>query len=174
MTRTGESRTGQAHRGPTRIRQTLTLPRMNAHRLVIVAAALTTLVAAALGTTFAVFSGQALPRAVRHTLAAATGTAVNFSGAMTAGQAGQYTALLRHQAGEALAGAPFAFYQARWSDPLGFTTGGPPSAASGGNVPIAEAAALTGLSAHAELTAGTWPGPPGAPRGASGTGPLIP
>ena len=50
---------------------TLTLPRMNAHRLVIVAAALTTLVTAALGTTFAVFSGQALPRArvVGHDLA---------------------------------------------------------------------------------------------------------
>lgn len=49
--------------GESRIGRTLTLPRMNAHRLVIVAAALTTLVAAALGTTFAVFSGQALPRA---------------------------------------------------------------------------------------------------------------
>src|SRR6201996_2211960 len=131
MTRTGESRTGQAHRGPTRIRQTLTLPRMNAHRLVIVAAALTTLVAAALGTTFAVFRRQALPRAVRHTLAAATGTAMDFSGAMTAGQAGQYTTLLRRQAGVALSGAPFAFYQARWSDPLGFTAGGSRPAARG-------------------------------------------
>src|ERR1700761_8429051 len=176
MARTGESRTGQAHRGPTRIRQTLTLPRMNAHRLVIVAAALTTLVAAALGTTFAVFRRQALPRAVRHTLAAATGTAVDFSGAMTAGQAGQYTARLRHQAGAALAGAPFAFYQARWSDPLGFTAGGSGSAAtSGANVPIAKAAALTGLSAHAVLTAGTWPGaPPGRAGAANGPGPVIP
>ena len=172
MTRTGESRTGQAHRGPTRIRQTLTLPRMNAHRLVIVAAALTTLVAAALGTTFAVFSSQALPRAVRHTLAAATGTAMDFSGAMTAGQAGQYTTLLRRQAGVALSGAPFAFYQARWSDPLGFTAGrSGPAAGGSGNVAIAEAAALAGLSAHAVLTAGTWPGPPG--RTGVGTG-VIP
>src|ERR1700760_953673 len=166
MTRTGESRTGQAHRGPTRIRQTLTLPRMNAHRLVIVAAALTTLVAAALGTTFAVFSGQALPRAVRVTLAAASGTAGHFGGAMTAGQAGQYTTLLRRQMGAALGGVPFAFYQARWSDPLGFTSGSGPAASSRGNVPIAEAAALTGLSAHAVLTPGTWPGP----RGRAGAG----
>jgi hypothetical protein len=171
MAQTGESRIGQTHIGQTQIRQTLTLPRMNAHRLVIVAAALTTLVAAALGTTFAVFSGQALPRAVRATLAAATGTAAGFSGAMTADQAGQYTTLLRQQVGAALGGVPFAFYQARWSDPLGFTAGGTGSvttssgsasiAASGGNVPIAEAAALTGLSAHAVLTAGRWPGPPG-------------
>jgi FtsX-like permease family len=162
------ARTGQA-----RIGQTLTLPRMNAHRLVIVAAALTTLVAAALGTTFAVFSGQALPRAVRVTLAAATGTAVNFSGAMTAGQAGQYTTLLRRQMGAALDGVPFAFYQARWSDPLGFTSGSGPAASAGGNVPIAEAAALTGLSAHAVLTAGTWPGSPGQ-AGAGRPAPPVP
>ena len=48
-----------------RIRGSLTLPRMNAHRLVIIAAALTVLVAAALATALATFSGQALPRAVR-------------------------------------------------------------------------------------------------------------
>src|SRR6202012_518313 len=99
-----------ARPGQARIGQTLTLPRMNAHRLVIVAAALTTLVAAALGTTFAVFSGQAPPPAVRVTLAAASGTAVNFSGAMTAGQAGQYTTLLRGQMGAALGRGPFGFY----------------------------------------------------------------
>src|ERR1700727_3916515 len=41
----------------------LTLPRMNAHRLVIVAAALTVTVAAALATALTMFSSQALPRA---------------------------------------------------------------------------------------------------------------
>jgi hypothetical protein len=145
--------------------QSLTLPRMNAHRLVIIAAALTTLVAAALGTTFAVFSGQALPRAVRHTLAAASGTALDFSGAVTASQADQYTSLLRRRVAASLAGAPFAFDRGQWSDPLGFTGGAAPPAGSGGNVPIAEAAALDGLTAHAVLVAGTWPGPPraGAP-----------
>src|ERR1700749_1790649 len=120
------ARTGQA-----RIGQTLTLPRMNAHRLVIIAAALTTLVAAALGSTFAVFSGQALPRAVRHTLASARGTALDFSGAMTAPQADQYTPLLQHRLGAGLAGTPFAFYRARWSDPLGFASGSRPGAAGG-------------------------------------------
>src|ERR1700744_707172 len=159
MTRTGESRTGQAHRGPTRIRQTPTLPRLNAHRLVIIAAALTTLVAAALGSTFAVFTGQGLPRAVRHTLASASGTALDFSGAMTAPQADQYTTLLQHRLGAGLAGTPFAFYRARWSDPLGFASGSRPGG-TGGNVPSAEAAALDGLPARAVLTAGTWPGAP--------------
>ena len=140
--------------------QSLTLPRMNAHRLVIIAAAVTTLVAAALGTTFAVFSGQALPRAVRHTLAAASGTALDFSGAVTASQADQYTSLLRQRIAASLAGAPFAFDRGQWSDPLGFTGGAAPPAGSGGNVPIAEAATLDGLTAHAVLVAGTWPGPP--------------
>jgi hypothetical protein len=52
---------GFAHRS-------LTLPRMNAHRLVIIAAALTTAVTAALAVALATFSGQALPRAVHHDL----------------------------------------------------------------------------------------------------------
>jgi hypothetical protein len=43
-------------------RGSLTLPRMNAHRLVIIAAALTVVVAAALATALAAFSGQVLPR----------------------------------------------------------------------------------------------------------------
>ena len=42
-------------------RDSLTVPRMNAQRLVIIAAALTTLVAATLSATFAVFSGVSLP-----------------------------------------------------------------------------------------------------------------
>ena len=49
-------------------RGSLTLPRMNAHRLVIIAATLTTVVAAALATALATFSGQALPRAVHQDL----------------------------------------------------------------------------------------------------------
>ena len=61
-------------------RGSLTLPRMNAHRLVIIAAALTVAVAAALATALAAFSGQALPRAVRHDLSHATGTALVING----------------------------------------------------------------------------------------------
>ncbi len=49
-----------APRGPLAAR------RMAAHRVVIAAAALTTLVAAAVGSALAVFAGQALPQAVRR------------------------------------------------------------------------------------------------------------
>ena len=142
-------------------RGSLTLPRMNAHRLVIVAAALTTVVAAALATTLAVFGGQALPRAVRHNLANAGGTTLVISGSVDAGQAAQFSSMLPGEIRSALEGTPFAFYRADWSDPLGFVAGSLPAPpASAGNVPIAEAAALSGIEAHAVLLSGSWPGAP--------------
>jgi ABC-type lipoprotein release transport system permease subunit len=151
-------------------RGSLTLPRMNAHRLVIIAAALTTVVAAALATALATFSGQALPRAVRHDLGQATGTSLSVSGSVNAGQAAQYTSILPSQIKSALGGTPFSFYQADWSDPLGFVPGGLPAtpatpaagAGSGGtgNTPIAEAAALGDITGQAELVSGHWPGVP--------------
>ena len=142
-------------------RRSLTLPRMNAHRLVIVAAALTTVVAAALATALAAFSSQALPRAVRHDLSHASGTALSISGTVDTAQAAQYTAMLPGMVSSALDGTPFAFYQADWSDPLGFVPGAlPATPASAGNQPIAEAAELGGLTAQAALVSGRWPGAP--------------
>ncbi len=144
-----------------RTRESLTLPRMNAQRPVIIAAALTILAAAALATTFAVFSGVSLPRAVRHSLTAANGTALVISGRADASQAPGYTSLLRQQIRSALEGAPFVLDSAERSDPLGFAggTGAPPPTAAGGNTPIAEAAVLGGIRAHAVLVSGRWPGP---------------
>ena len=147
-------------------RGSLTLPRMNAHRLVIIAAALTTVVAAALATALATFGGQALPRAVRGDLTNASGTTMVMTGQVTAAQAAQYSATLPRQISAALGGAPFGFYGAVWSDPLGFVPGSlPASPASAGNTPIAEAASLGGVSAHATLVSGHWPGAPAPARG---------
>ena len=64
-------------------RGTFTLPRLNAHRVVLAAVALTTLVAAALATTLVVFSDQALPRTVRQQLTAAPGTSMIVAGLVT-------------------------------------------------------------------------------------------
>src|SRR5271165_5095437 len=143
-----------------RTRDSLTMPRMNAQRPVIIAAALTTLVAAALATTFAVFSSVSLPRAVRQSLTAANGTALVISGRADASQAPLYTSLLRPQIRSALEGAPFVLSSAEWSDPLGFAAGpgALPPPAAGGNTPIVQAAALDGLRAHAVLVSGRWPG----------------
>jgi FtsX-like permease family protein len=140
-------------------RGTFTLPRLNAHRVVLAAAALTTLVAAALATTLVVLSGQALPRAVHQRLTAAPGTAMIVAGPITNTDAAGYSAGVRADTTAALAGAPSVFYQAYWSDPLGLP------AKNGRLIPIAEAAAFDGVTTHAHLLAGTWPAAPrpGAP-----------
>jgi FtsX-like permease family len=140
-------------------RGSLTLPRMNAHRLVIIAAALTVAVAAALATALVTFSGQALPRAVRHDLTHAAGTSLVMGGNVNASQAAQYTSLLPGKTGDALEGTPFTFYRAYWSDPLGFVPGSRPVPPGGtGTTQIAEAAALEAITAHTVLVSGHWPG----------------
>jgi hypothetical protein len=140
-------------------RGSLTLPRMNAHRLVIIAAALTVAVAAALATALVTFSGQALPRAVRHDLAHAAGTPLTMRGNVNASQGAQYTSLLRDNISAALEGTPFTFYRAYWSDPLGFVPGSRPVPPGGtGTTQSAVAATLQAISAHAVLVSGHWPG----------------
>ncbi|HEV3290549.1 MAG TPA: FtsX-like permease family protein, partial [Streptosporangiaceae bacterium] len=134
---------------------------MNAHRMVIIAAALTVVVAAALATALAAFSEQALPRAVRHDLSGASGTALVITGNVNASQGAQYTSQLPGMISSALAGTPFAFYHAYWSDPLEFVPGSRPAQpSSAGNQLRAEAAVLGGISAHAVLISGHWPGAP--------------
>jgi hypothetical protein len=147
----------------------LTVRRMRASGVVIFAAVLTTLVAAALAATFAVYSGGVLPRAVQHDLGTASGTTFLVTGPVDRDQAGQITRQLPGQLKRALGQVPFAFDSALRSDPLGFISGAHPAestgrdsgaTSAGGNVPIAEAAAFTGLTAHAVLLTGHWPGQP--------------
>jgi FtsX-like permease family protein len=151
-------------------RGSLTLPRMNAYRLVIIAAALTVAVAAALATALVTFSGQALPRAVRHDLTRAAGTSLAIRGNVNASQGTQYTSLLRDKISTALEGTPFAFYRAYWSDPLGFVPGSRPVPPGGtGTTQIAAAATLLAVTAHTVLVSGHWPG--GAASAPGGTTP---
>ena len=142
-------------------RGSLALPRMNAHRLVIIAAALTIAVAAALATALVTFSSQALPRAVRHDLSRAAGTSFVIRGNVTAGQGAQYTSLLPGKISAALEGAPFTFYRAYWSNPLGFVAGSRPAAPGNTRtVQIIEAATLQAVAAQAALVSGHWPADP--------------
>jgi hypothetical protein len=149
-------------------RGSLTLPRMSAHRPVIVAAALTMVVAAALGSALATFSGQALPRAIRHDLGTAAGTPLVINGAVSTAQAAQYDSILPARISSALRGTPFAFYRAAWSDPFGFVAGSPRSLgaqpAGPGQTQIVVAAALSDVAAQVVLVSGSWPGTrPGGP-----------
>jgi hypothetical protein len=151
----------------------LTVRRMRASGVVIIAAALTTLVTAALAATFAVYSAGALPRAVQHTVATASGTTLLVSGAVDSSQADQITANLPRQLSQALGHAPFRFDSAVRSNALGFISGARPAqpagagsgsgngrSSGGSNVPISEAAAFTAITAHAVLLSGHWPGRP--------------
>ena len=97
---------------------------MTAYWVVLAAVALTTLVAAVVGATLAAFAGQALPQAVRHELTTAGGTSISATAPVSGGAAAaQATATLKTAVGAALPGIPFAFWQASWSDPLGFAPG---------------------------------------------------
>ena len=142
-------------------RGSLTLPRMNAHRLVIIAAAFTIAVAAALATALVTVSSQALPRAVRHDLSRAAGTSFVIGGNATAAQGARYTSLLPGKISAALEGAPFGYYRAYRSDPLGFVAGSRPAAPGNTRtVQIVEAATLQAVTAQAALVSGHWPADP--------------
>jgi FtsX-like permease family len=134
---------------------------MTAHWVVLAAAALTTLVAAGVGAAFAAFAGQALPQAVRHDLVVAPGTTLAAAGSFASGNPAQTTAALRSSIAAGLGGVSFTFWQGIWSDPLGFVPGSlpaKPASITADNVPQLQAASLNGVTDHAVLVTGKWPG----------------
>ena len=145
----------------TSLRGPLAVRRMTAHWVVLAAAALTTLVAAAVGAAFAAFAGQALPQAVRHDLVVAPGTTLAAAGSFASGNPAQTSAALRSSIAAGLGGVSFSFWQGIWSDPLGFLAGSlpaKPASITSGNIPQLQAASLDGVTDHAVLVTGKWPG----------------
>ena len=137
------------------------MQRMTSHRVVLAAAALTTLVAAAVGAALAVFAGQSLPHAVRHDLGLAPGTSLVAAGSFAGGNPAQTSAALRSSIATELGGVPFSFWQGIWSDPLGFVAGSLPAKPAGitsGSIPPLQAASLGGVADHAVPGTGKWPG----------------
>jgi hypothetical protein len=134
---------------------------MTAHWVVLAAAALTTLVAATVGAAFAAFAGQALPQAVRHDLVVAPGTTLAAAGSFASGDPAQTSAALRSSITAGLGGVPFSFWQGIWSDPLSFLAGSlpaKPTSITSDNIPQLQAASLEGVTDHAVLVTGKWPG----------------
>ncbi|HEX4088201.1 MAG TPA: FtsX-like permease family protein [Trebonia sp.] len=138
---------------------------MTAHWAVIAAAALTILIAAAVASALTVFTGQALPRAVRHDLVLAPDTALTVTGlASDPGHATAGGTALRSRLATAMPGVPFSFDQALWSDPLGLVPGARPATPASvgrGNTALLQAASMSGIAGHATLAAGRWPADPG-------------
>ncbi|MFZ0752994.1 MAG: FtsX-like permease family protein, partial [Trebonia sp.] len=142
--------------------------RITAHWVVLAAAALTTLVAAAVAATLAVFAGQALPLAVQHDLVTAPDTTLSMN-ALVSGpsQAAQGSATLRAQIAAAMPGIPFSLQEAFWSSPLGLVPGALPATptnAGKGNTALLQAASMKGIASHAVLVAGRWPATSGGTR----------
>ncbi len=145
---------------------------MTVHWVVLAAAALTTLVAAAVGAALAVFAGQALPQAVSHDLAVAPATSLNAQVTLADSPLAPVSAAFKSAISSALLGVPSSFWQATWSDPLGLVSGALPArpASTGqGNTPLLEAAAMSGVTSRSVLLSGHWPAAPGgaAPGGAA-------
>ena len=140
--------------------------RATAHWVVLAAAALTALVAAAVGAALAVFAGQGLPQAVRHDLSVASGTSLSAQATLVDGKIAPVTAALRSAIGSAIQPVPFGFWQATWSDPLGLVPGAlpaSPASTAKGNTPVLEAAAMDGVTDRAVLVSGRWPAVGAAP-----------
>ena len=139
----------------------LSVRRMTAHWVILAAAALTTLVAATVGAALAAYAGQALPQAVRHDLVVAPGTTLAAQGTFANGNPAQTSAALRSSIAAGLGGVSFSFWQGTWSNPLGFLAGSLPASRPGitsGNIPQLQAASLDGVTDHAALVTGKWPG----------------
>lgn len=145
----------------TSLRGPLAVRRMTAHWVVLAAAALTTLVAATVGAAFAAFAGQALPQAVRHDLVVAPGTTVAAAGSFASGSPAQASAALRSSIASGLGGVSFSFWQGIWSHQLSFLAGSlpaRPASITPGSIPQLKAASLDGVTDHAVLVTGKWPG----------------
>src|ERR1700722_79924 len=113
-------------------------------------AVLATLVAATMAAALTGFTGQGLPLAGRHPLAAAQDTALSITTLVSdPSQAAKGSAALRSQIAAAMPGLPFSFYEALWSDPLELVPralpAAPPSAGKG-NTTLLQAVSLSGIA----------------------------
>ncbi len=135
------------------------LRRMGSSRMLLGCVLLAAVIAAALTAALADFSAAALPQAVDRQLAATRDLSVQVSGSVDAAQAAADTGVVRAALRRAFGGLHARLNTAVWSDPLGVP------AAPGRGTPIAQVAALDGITGQARLTSGAWPGParPGAP-----------
>jgi hypothetical protein len=113
-------------------------------------------------TALASFGARALPAAAHKRLAGSPATTILVTGQIGAARASADQHVIGTATRSALGTVPFTLASGRWSDQLTL-----PAAHRGNQVPQIQAAVLDHVMAHAELTAGTWPGArkPGQPIG---------
>ena len=113
-------------------------------------------------TALASFGARALPAAAHQRLAGSPAATIQVSGQIGAARAGADLHVIAAAIRSVLGAVPFTVVSGQWSDQLAL-----PAPHRGNQVPQIQAAVLGHVMAHAELTAGTWPGPrkPGQPIG---------
>ena len=113
-------------------------------------------------TALASFGARALPAAAHQRLAGSPAATIQVSGQIGAARAAADLHVIHTVIRSVLGAVPFTVVSGQWSDQLAL-----PVPHRGNQVPQIQAAVLGQVRAHAELTAGTWPGPrkPGQPIG---------
>ncbi len=128
--------------------------RMGSAWLLVGCLMLSVFVTTALVSALLSFYTAALPATVNRELARSGTLSITISGQTTGSGAG-VTKLVSTSMRTAFRSVPYRLYEGIWSNDITL-----PVAHSGGNQPALQAAAVTGISAEATLTSGTWPAAP--------------
>jgi len=136
-------------------RASFVLRRLGSARLLPASLLFAVLTSVAVTTALAGFGAEALPAAAHRRLASEPGTPILISGQISAATARADTPVIRSSLRSALGTVPFTLVGGRWSDQLAL-----PGPHRRGTIPLIQAAVLGGVTAHTELTVGSWPGPP--------------
>jgi hypothetical protein len=134
-----------------------TVRRLRSSRLLLGTVFAAVLISAAVAGALVTLGLRTLPAAAVSQFEGSAGTSVNVSGQVTLAQAGTDTAAVRSALHAAFGPTPVALDSALWSEPLRFPGLGRAAAPAGVQV-LGQAAALDAITAHARLTAGSWPG----------------
>lgn len=115
---------------------------------------LSVFIATALISALLSFYSAALPAAANQELARSGSLSIGIDD-QASGSAASATELVAGRMRTAFGSVPYRLYQATWSNDLEL-----PGAHPAGNIPALQAAALTDVSSHADLTSGAWPSAP--------------
>ena len=135
------------------------LRRMRWARLLPVSLLLAVLASTMVTVALASFGTRALPVAEHRRLSNVADATIEISGQIGTARADADAKVIRASISRALGHPGFQMLSGRWSDQLSL-----PKSPGQTQAPALQAAALTGVTRHAELTAGHWPGPPSAGR----------
>ncbi len=124
--------------------------------LLLACVAITVLLTTGLAAAGWTFAAGVIPPGALSILAAPQGRVMGLSGVVSdPGEAATDSRLIHAALGKAWPRVGFQLESAVWTNPLRL-----PSSATSANYAQIQAASLDGISAHATLNAGTWPGPP--------------